>query len=139
MNIKQYLSQAYRLDQIINSKLEQVEVLENMATKVTSNIQAERVSGTKQQSPMENSIVKLIDLKNEINMDIDKLVDLKHELTTFVSQIENPTYRLILELKYIGGHTWEEIAEILNYDLRWIYRLRGKALQEAEKLLNKPL
>ena len=131
MNAKVYLSQAYRLDQQINSKLEQVSALRQLATKATSSIHAERVSGTTQRSPMENAVLKLIDLEHEINADIDRLVDLKRELNALIMAIDNHAYRIVLELRYLNGNTWEEIAGIMGYDLRWIYRLHGKALQEA--------
>ena len=36
MTVKEYLSQAYRIDQRINSKLEQVASLRALATKATS-------------------------------------------------------------------------------------------------------
>jgi hypothetical protein len=38
MTTKEYLSQAYRLDQRINSKLEQVESLNELATKVNTTL-----------------------------------------------------------------------------------------------------
>ena len=81
MTAKEYLSQAFRLDQRINSKLEQVSRLRGMAVKATGSFQAERISGTSQHSPMESAVVKLIDLEYEINDDIDRLVDLKREMT----------------------------------------------------------
>ncbi|WP_242634542.1 DUF1492 domain-containing protein [Bacillus timonensis] len=135
VDAKEYLSQAFRLDQRINSKLEQVSMLRELALKTTSTLQDDKVQGTKQRSPMENALVKLMSLEQEINEDIDKLVDLKRELTSFVSEMENPSYRLLLELRYLGGSTWEEVAAIMGYDLRWIYRLHRKALKEATRLL----
>lgn len=38
MTVKEYLGQAYRLDQRINSKLEQLESLNGLATKCTSTL-----------------------------------------------------------------------------------------------------
>ena len=111
-----------------------------MATKATASIHAERVSGTQQRSPMENAVIKLIDLEHEIDADIDRLVNLKRELATFISQMDNQAYRVLLELRYLGGNTWEEVSKIMGYDLRWVYRLHGKALQEVElRLINTPL
>ena len=133
MNAKAYLSQAFRLDQQINSKLEQVSALRQLATKATASIHAERVSGTNQRSSMENAVIKLIDLEHEINDDIDRLVDLKRELSAFISEIENHAYKMVLELRYLSGNKWEEVADVMGYDLRWIYRLHGKALKEAER------
>lgn len=139
MDAKEYLSQAFRLDQMINSKLEQVSVLRNLAVKATSTIQKDKVNGTKQRSPMENAIVKLMNFEEEIDADIDQLIDLKRELTSFIAEIENPSYRLLLELRYLGGSTWEDVANIMGYDIRWIYRLHGKAIKEANQLLENSL
>ncbi len=135
VNAKEYLSQAFTLDQLINCKLEQVAVLRNQALKVTSVIQSDPVQGSKQRSPMENTLVKLMNLEQEIDADIDRLVALKQELKEFVAEIENPSYKLLLELRYLGGSTWEEVAASMGYDLRWIYRLHSKALKEANSLL----
>jgi uncharacterized protein YueI len=46
MNAKEYLSQAIWLDQRINSKLEQKEQLEALATRVTVNFTQEKVLKT---------------------------------------------------------------------------------------------
>lgn len=135
MNAKEYLSQAFNLDQRINCKLEQVSVLRDLALKTTSVLQDEKVQGTKQRSPMENALVKLMSLEDEIKADIDQLIGLKRELASFVSKIDNSSHRLLLELRYLGGSTWEEVAAVMGYDLRWTYRLHKKALKEANKLL----
>lgn len=140
MNAKEYLSQAFQLDQRINSKLEQVSMLRDLALKTTSVLQDDKVQSTKQQSPMESALVKLMCLEEEINDDIDQLIDLKRELATFVSEIENHSYRLLLELRYLSGSTWEEVAAIMGYDVRWVYRLHRKALKEAtERLESSPV
>jgi len=133
MTTKEYLSQAFRLDQRINSKLEQVSSLRDLATKATASIHAERVSGTKQRSPMENAIVKLIDLEHDIDADIDKLVDLKREIIGVINSVEQPEYHLLLELRYLSYKTWEEIAEMMNYSWRNIHYVHGKALLEVGK------
>lgn len=133
MNAKEYLSQAFRLDQRINSKLEQVLSLRDLATKATASIHAERVSGTKQRSPMENAIVKLIDLEHEIDRDIDKLVDLKREIIGVINSVQQPEFHLLLELRYLSYKTWEEIAEMMNYSWRNIHYVHSKALRAIER------
>ena len=137
MNAKEYLFQAFRLDQRINSKLEQVSKLRSIAMKASGLRMAERISGTKENSLMETALVKMIDLENEINDDIDRLVDLKRELVGLIEGVADPSHRLLLEMRYLGGNTWEDIAGKMGYDLRWVYRLHGKALQEFELLRSK--
>ena len=140
MKAKDYLSQAYKLNHRIDCKLRQTENLRDLATRATASIHAERVSGTKQRSPMENAIVKLIDLEHEINSDIDRLVDMKREIAVVISKLSSPSHKILLELRYLEGKTWDEIAKAMDYDLRWIYRLHGKALKEIEvEISNTPL
>ena len=133
MDVKKYLGQAYYIDKRINSKLGQTARLRDMATKATASIHAERVSGTKQRSPMENAVVKLIDLEHEINRDIDKLVDFKREVTERINAIEHPEHRLLLESRYLHFMTWKEIAEIMCYSSRQVQRIHGKALIDFDK------
>lgn len=140
MKAKDYLSQAYKLNHRIDCKLRQTENLRDLATRATASIHAERVSGTKQRSPMENAIVKLIDLEHEINSDIDRLVDMKREIAVVISKLSSPSHKILLELRYLEGKTWDEISKAMDYDLRWVYRLHGKALKEIEvQISNTPL
>ena len=67
MTAKDYLSQAYRLDQRINSKLEQVCSLRTLATKATSTISDTPPSGSRNVKTMESIVVKIVDLENELN------------------------------------------------------------------------
>lgn len=135
MTAKDYLSQAFRLDQRINSMLEQVASLRDMASKATASIHAGRVSGTKQRSPMEDAIVKLIDLEHEIDAEIDKLVDFKREVFSLMDSLEQPEHRFLLEHRYLHYKTWEEIAEMMNYSPRQILRIHSKALVGFEEKL----
>ena len=139
MTAKEYLYQAFKLDQKINSKLEQVAALRELAGKATACIHAQRISGTVTRSPMENAVLRLIDLEHEINQDIDKLVDLKQEMSCLINKISNEGFKVLLELRYLSGNSWEDIAEMMGYELRWVYRLHGKALQEFELIKQKTL
>ena len=80
MTAKEFLNQAYRLDQRIQSKIEQLNSLNTLATKATSTLSHMPKNPNKATSTMENTICKIIDLQHEINKDIDRLVDLKTEI-----------------------------------------------------------
>jgi hypothetical protein len=136
MNAKEYLSQALWIDQRIDSKIEQLEILRSLATKVTANLKEEKVSGgNNTKSHMENTIVKIIDLEKEINEDIDRLVDMKAEIRDTIGQANDPVCQLLLELRYINGKAWEEIARDIGFDIRTAFRLHGKALKEIEEII----
>ena len=132
MNAKEYLSQAFRLDQRINSKLEQVSKLRDLSMKASGLRLAERISGTKEHSLMETALVKMIDLEAEINADIDRLVDLKREILAIINSVHPAEYQLVLEMRYLNFMTWEEIADRMSYSWRNVHYVHGKALQRIE-------
>ena len=110
MDIKEYLSQAYRIDQRINSKMEQVSSLHALATKATATVSDMPSGGAKNIHKMENIIIKIADLENEINEDIDELVDLKIAITKLIKGVDNQEHQTLLELRYLCFKTWEQIA-----------------------------
>lgn len=128
MTAKEYLNQAYRLDQRINSKLEQVMSLRDLATKATATM-SDMPGGSRNVYKMQDIIGKIIDLENEINADIDQLVDLKREMVSAIKAVEDPEYQTLLELRYLCFKTWEQIAVEMDYSIQHIYRLRDRALE----------
>lgn len=130
MTAKEYLSQAYRLDQRIDAKIEQVMSLRNLAAKATSTLSDAAPSGTQNVHRMEDIIIKIIDFENEINADIDRLVDLKREIMRGIKALPNLEYQTLLELRYLCFKSWEQIAIEMNYSIQHIYRMREKAFKE---------
>ncbi len=128
MTIKEYLSQAYRIDQRINSKLEQVSSLRELAVKATSTLSDTYSSGNGNKQKMEGVIVKIIDLEHEIDEKIDRLVDLKQEIVSLVKKVKNPEYQTLLELRYLNFKTWEQIATEMHYSIQHTFRIHDKAL-----------
>ena len=49
-----------------------------------------------------------------------------------IEGVQDPRLRLILRYKYMDGLKWETIADLMRYDVRWIYRLHGEALRAIE-------
>ena len=128
MTAKEYLGQAYLIDQRINSKLEQVMSLRTLATKATSTMTDMPRSASPNIRSMEDIIGKMVDLESEINADIDALLDLKREIVSSIKGVEKPELRTLLELRYLCFSTWEEIAVKLGYSVRSVFRLHDTAL-----------
>lgn len=133
LSAKEYLSQAYRIDQRIDAKLEQVENLRCRSTKTTATLSDTSVMYTRDAHSTDGIIVKLIDLENEINADIDRLVDLKRDIYEVLRSIYDPELQLLLELRYLCYKNWSEISVALDLDDRYVYKLHGRALAEVEK------
>ena len=131
MTAKEYLNQAYRLDQRINSKIEQIESLNSLATKCTSTISDMPRSSSKSNSSMESAIIKIISLQDEINADINKLVSLKAEIVGAIKNVGNLEHQTLLESRYLCYKTWEQIAVEMNYTVRNIQLIHKQALKNV--------
>ena len=129
MTAKEYLGQAYRLDQRINSKLEQVASLNELATKCTSILTGMPRNPNRSTSTMAEAVGKIVDLQAEINRDIDRLVDLKREMVKLIKAVDNTEYQTLLELRYLCFKTWEQIAVDMGYNVRHVYRLHDEAVE----------
>lgn len=130
MTSKEYLSQARFLDNRINSKIQQVSSLNELATKCTATISDMPHSPNSGGSTMADAVCKIIDLQEEINKDIDRLVDLKREIMGVIKAVPNVEYQTILEKRYLCFISWEQIAVDMNYSMQHIHRMHSSALKE---------
>ena len=133
MKIKEYLMQAYRIDQRINSKLEQIGALHDLATKATVTFSDMPRNPNKGKSKIEDAIIKIMELEDEINHDIDKLVDLKTDITHLIKNLDSHEYQIILEQRYLCFKSWEKISEDLGYSIQHTFRLHDAALTDLER------
>lgn len=135
MNAKEYLGQAYRLDQRINSKLQQIESLRSLTQKVTASYDGEPVSHTRNVSSLEDTIIRLMEAEEQINRQIDELVALKMNIAALIDKVRNESYRLILEKRYLCFLPWDQIAADLHYSRRWTLDRHDRAVEVVEKLM----
>ena len=135
MNAHEYLSQARYLDMQINSKIEQLSALNDLATKCTTTISDMPRNPNHGKSSMEDTIIKIIALKEDINLDIDTLVNLKREIRESLKKLDNVEYQTLLENRYLSFMSWEKIAVGMNYSIQQIYRIRSRALKTLNNIL----
>ena len=129
MTAKEYLRQAYRLDQKINSDLEEVAALREMASSVSSPQLSERVqTSRKGDAPFVRCLEKIIELEDKINKEIELLVELKKEIRMVITTVEDTDERMVLKYRYVHNYTWEQIGNELHADARTVRRWHRKAL-----------
>lgn len=133
MTAKQYLRQAYRLNELINSHIKELEQLRLISTSVPSiDFSKERVQGG--QFPgdkIANIVGKIVDLERQINAEIDSFIDLKKEIHDAIEAVKNPNERLVLRCRYIEFLTWEQVAERMNYSIKQVHRIHSEALKNV--------
>ena len=135
MTATEYLGQAYRLDQRINSKLQQVESLRSLTRKVTASYDGETVFHTRNVTSLEDTIFRLMEAEEELNRQIDELVVLKMDISRMINRVRNESLRLILEKRYLCFLHWDQIAAEMHYSRRWVLKRHARAVEVVDKLM----
>ena len=129
MTNKEYLRQAYRLDQKINSDIEEVARLREMAGSISSPVLGDKVQTSRNRDGLfVRNMEKILLLEEKINREIDVLVDLKSQMRDVIAAVQDTDERMVLRYRYIHNLTWEQIGNELNADKSTIRRWHGSAL-----------
>ena len=135
MKAKEYLQQARFLDNRINSKIQQIESLNDLAASCSAAISDMPRNPNRGGSRMADAVIKIISLQEELNQDINALVELKREIMGVIKAVPNAEYQILLEKRYLCFISWEQIAVDLNYSIQHIYRMHDAALKEIDCIL----
>lgn len=71
---------------------------------------------------------RLIELERVVNARTREWVRWKLDAIDAIRSVGEPRLAEVLELYYIDGLTWEQVAQRMGLDQRWVYRLHGRAL-----------
>ena len=129
MTSKEYLRQAYRLNELIDSDAEELERLRELSFKIAGGNYGERVMSSGRKEP---SFVRYIDeideMEQKIHAELCELVLLKRNITQAINRMENREERLVLTYRYLSNKTWEQISSILSVSIRTVHRIHQSAL-----------
>ena len=127
MKTKEWLNRGYRIDNEIETLLEEQQQARDRILKITGTISEDRVQ-TSRGNSTESGYIKYLSYSDRINEKINELYAVKQEIETAIESVSNPTYRQLLRLRYLKYNSFDKIAEQMNYSLRQIMRLHCKSL-----------
>ena len=134
MNSKQYLKQAYRLNERIKDKEDRLNDLKEMYTSTGAiDYSKDRVqTSTSADAGFTKQVNQIADLESELVCDIEKLKMLKIELNHAIENVPDVDCSLVLSKRYILMKTWEQIAEEMGYSLTQIHRIHNRGIEIFE-------
>lgn len=135
MTPKEYLYQLKDVDNLISTYQEEADMLMTRLTSTTQRIKEVNVISS-QKNQFDDTIAKVLDLRNEINAQIDKYVDMKAKARKIVEKIQPLKYQTVLIKYYFQNKTFEQTAVEMGKSYQWVCELHGRALQEFEKNWN---
>ena len=130
-----YLRRATVLDMQIDAAFERIQQLRALAERRTAAYGREKVGGSGAADRRMDVVARIVDAERELDAQIDHMLALREEIREVIGRVPDDRMRVLLELRYLNGHTWEVIAEEMNYTTRNIYNLHGAALKVVAPLI----
>lgn len=126
MTAKEFLRRARSVDRRVDEATERVE-------RIRARLEAGRMSSV---TGMPRGGVqdwtatadRLIELERDVNARIRDMCRLKRLAQEAIDRVEEARLKEVLELYYIDGYSWEEVAKRMQINKRWAFRIHGKAL-----------
>lgn len=109
-----------------------IDTYREMAVRSTGNMSGMPGSGNKE-GKQEQYIIPLVDTQRRLGNQLRRLRDMTADAERLIAKLPDPRHRAVLQAYYLSTATWEDVAEQLNYDVRWVYKLREEALEILKK------
>lgn len=124
MTAKEYLWRARRIDRRIDETRER---LRRMRARLEGRVsRLSKTPGSRRR--WSDGIDDVIDLERRLERQIGEMCRIKMEVMDAIEGVEDPNCREVLELYYLDGMSWEEVAKKMHYSVRNVQILHGKAL-----------
>lgn len=126
MDTKTFLCQIKYSTTEIRLLRERIEELRTVAERATAALSG--MPGGGKADGREATVVALVDCQRELAEDLRKQLRVERDVSAAIRAVEDPCLRTLLQLRYINGLQWAEVAGALGYELRHVHRLHAKAL-----------
>ena len=131
--VRKWLNRAYNIDYEINTLLRERNIARERMCGVSAVGYGEKVQ-TSGGNGQETAMVKYLEYDEKIQRRLKRLYEIKAEVIDAISSVDNPTYRQLLQLRYIEFYKWERIAEVMGYGQTQIFKLHLRALDTIESV-----
>lgn len=129
MTAKDYLLQIPALRNRIAAQCSLVDDYIDEACRATSRIRAVAIGGTGWHSRVETYIDRKIDAeREEIEPMRRQLWQLEQEVLRVTGAMPPGRWRQVIELRYLRGLGWGQVAEMMGVHVKYVFQLHGHAL-----------
>lgn len=130
MTAKEYLQQAYRLNELIDSDAHELERLRDLAGRISSPNFGERVQRSRNlDAPFVKYLGDIMEMEEKIQKELCRLVVLKKQILAALESVSDREERLLLTYRYLNNESWEQIAADLSVSMSTVHRIHASALR----------
>lgn len=135
MEAKDFLRQYKEIKAELKNLDTEITELVEQADNISVSYSLDKVQTSGLSDRVGNLAAKIADKTSEaINMRFS-LSETLSEIVTVIKKVEDYRQRRILYAYYIGGDSWQAIADELDLSRQWTCHLHGIALLEIDKII----
>ncbi|WP_418562718.1 DUF1492 domain-containing protein [Phascolarctobacterium faecium] len=116
----------------ISDLLDERERLRSLAEKITPSLSFAPGHGANTDK-MASVAVNLIEVERYIEKRSKELLRARMEAERLIDRLSDERHRAVLKSYYFSRRNWQDVADALNYDVRWVTQLHGLALVKLAK------
>lgn len=135
MTAKEYLEQIKKADERIQNKSVELYQLKCLATSVTVATDKEPVATSGVSDKVGNTVIKIVELSDEINAEIDAFIELRAKCIAVIEKLENSLEYAVIHQHYVQYKTLAQIAIDKCYTHQYIIEVHKKALKNIQNIL----
>lgn len=130
MTAKEYLSQVRKMDSRLRLIGQKVERLRSVLEYRSPSFEGAGGGGNADRLP--DTVALIVEYEQQAEKLREEYIGKFREIDRAIAAVPDAVLREVLERRYLFYQRWEQIAEEMHRDLRWIYRLHGRALSYIE-------
>ena len=135
MTAKEYLHQVKVKNARIQNLLRDKAALRGLMFSLgNSGADGERVQTSPDQDKLGTIYSKIDEKERQILDSIDALADFRMKVSSEINQLEDDRYIDVLYRNYVLFQTWDQIAEEMGYNVRYVQQLNGNALLAFQRI-----
>ena len=133
MTAKEYLNRVRKQNYVVRQAEKELTMVKSDILSLKAASLSEKVSGTKE-SDLADKYIKLEKYFDKVIAEWDALIDMRIEAKAMIAMLPDETQQAVLYARYINCTEWELIAVDMEFSLRNMFYVHGKALQAFERL-----
>ena len=129
MTAREYLNQAYRLEQRMALDRERLKDLRALSLSVSSpGLEPRYNPNCPTEAPFVNIVHRIVDQEEKVARELRMLVKLKIEIQEIIDRLSDADERLVLTYRYLKSMSWSQIADRLYVNERTVRRWHSNGL-----------
>lgn len=82
---------------------------------------------------VQTAAVEVAELTDKLNRKLHQAIMVQENIKKLLESLDDIKLRQLMSYRYINGMRWEEIAERMDFNYRWVLRLHRKALNQISE------